>query len=344
MPMAQTREASVPSAQLIPASPIVFPGLADSNSPALWDRVDGELRLFVFNSESGTTVRAEGPELSQLDSRGLVTFGGEPRQGVWLEAIVPDVNDVWYGYYHNEVPAEVCGDMLRAIPRIGAARSFDLGATWEDLGVILEARRGSFDCASENQYFVGGVGDFSVVLDQAQQYLYVFYSQYASREAAQGVAVARMVWADRDDPVGKMAVWQRNQTWLPARLTRAGAAAQYVYAPGIPIYRAGENWHGPSVDAFWGPSIHWNTHLQQYVMLLNRARDSAWTQDGVYIAFTPQLSEPRTWSTPERLLEGGVWYPQVLGTEPGSGSDREAGERARFFQGGHSNYFIEFSK
>jgi hypothetical protein len=34
----------------------------------------------------------------------------------------------------------------------------------------------------------------------------------------------------------------------------------------------------------------------------------------------------------------------VLGLEPGNGSDREAGEQARFFQGGHSNYFIEFSK
>jgi hypothetical protein len=342
--MAQIQGTNVPLARLIPAPPIVFPGLADSNSPAVWERVDGELRLFVFNSESGVTIRANGPEMSQLESRGPVTFGGDLRQGIWFEAIIPDVDGVWYGYYHNELPADVCQDELRAIPRIGAARSLDFGDTWEDLGIVLEAPRGSHDCASENDYFVGGVGDFTVVLDQAQQFLYVFYSQYASHEAVQGVAVARMVWADRDDPAGKMTVWQRSQSWLPARMTRARGAAYYAYPPAVPIYRAGENWHGPSVDAFWGPSVHWNTHLQQYVMLLNRARDSAWTQDGVYVSFTPQLSEPRTWSTPERLIEGGVWYPQVLGMDPGTGSDREAGERARFFQGGHSNYFIEFSR
>ena len=32
-------------------------------------------------------------------------------------------------------------------------------------------------------------------------------------------------------------------------------------------------------DAFWGPAVHWNTHLQQYVMLLNRAFDPRWAQE-----------------------------------------------------------------
>jgi hypothetical protein len=39
-----------------------------------------------------------------------------------------------------------------------------------------------------------------------------------------------------------------------------------------------------------------------------------------------------------------LWYPQVVGIEPGSGDDRQAGERARFFLHGRSNYFIEFAK
>ena len=174
-------------------------------------------------------------------------------------------------------------------------------------------RRAARTTAQVKTVFVGGVGDFSALLDQAQQYLYVFYSQYASRETVQGVAVARMVWADRDDPVGKMTVWQRNQTWLPARITRARAAAYYAYPPGAPIYRAGENWHGPSVDAFWGPSVHWNTHLQQYVMLLNRARDSAWTQDGIYVAFSrnSQNRELVNAGTPgrrRRLVPAGVGH------------------------------------
>ncbi len=335
---------AVPTARLIPAPALAFPALADSNSPAIWERVDGQLRLFVFNSESGVTARAEGTDLSRLSTRGFVTFDGHPGHGVWMEAIIPDVDGVWYGYYHNEWPAEVCDEVTRTIPRIGAARSTDRGATWEDLGIVLEAPPASHDCGSENEYFVGGVGDFSVMLDQAHQYLYFFFSQYSNRESAQGVSAARIRWADRDDPVSRMSVWLRNQTWLPARMTRSQSSARIVYPGGGPIYRVGENWHGASVDAFWGPSVHWNTYLQQYVMLLNRAQDSAWTQEGIYVAFTSQLGDPGTWSMPQRLITSAGWYPQVMGTEPGSGDDRQAGQRARFFLQGRSNYIIEFAK
>ena len=90
--------------------------------------------------------------------------------------------------------------------------------------------------------------------------------------------------------------------------------------------------------------MHWNTYLEQYVMLLNRARDADWHQEGIYIAFSPKLGDPTAWSTPQRLLTGGMWYPQVLGLEPGVGTDKIAGERARLFVGGRSHYFIEFEK
>ena len=344
-PRAQSPSLAVPTARLIPAALLTIPALTDSNSPAVWERVQGQPHLFVFASEAGEAMRLDGPDLSRLSGRSRIVFEDHPGHGVWMESLVPDVDGTWYGFYHNEWPAEVCDDSSRTIPRIGAARSQDFGATWQNLGIILEAPPGSYDCASTNQYFVGGVGDFSVMLDHDQQYLYIFFSQYANRESAQGVSVARMPWADRDAPVGKIAVWLRNQTWLPARSFKAAAAVRYAYPAGAPIYRAVESWHdSASVDAFWGPSVHWNTFLQQYVMLLNRAMDAAWTQEGVYIAFTSQLSDPGTWSTPERLIAGGGWYPQVLGLEPASGTDREASERARFFLGGKSRYLIQFAK
>jgi hypothetical protein len=344
-PAAQAPADGVPTAWLMPATTVDIPSLTDSNSPVVWALVEGQPRLFLFASESGVTTRLEGEEVSRLQNRGLVVFEGHPGHGVWMEAIVPDDHGTLYGYYHNEWPAEVCADSGRAIPRIGAARSHDAGATWEDLGIVLEAPRGWHDCTSANDYFVGGVGDFSVMLDRQHRYLYFYFSQYASRESAQGVSAARMVWADRDSPVGRVSVWLRDQTWLPARMTREGGPTRYAYPAGGPIYRASESWHGGrTVDAFWGPSVHWNTHLQQYVMLLNRTQDAAWTQEGVYVAFTPHLSDPGTWSIPQRVLAGGAWYPQVIGTEHGTGTDREAGEIARFFLGGTSQYLIRFSK
>ena len=344
--VAQNQTTAVPAARVIAASTVRLPSEADSNSPAVWERVDGRLRLFVLTSIGGESQRADGTDVTRLAARGAVTFENHPGAGVWFEAIVPDVDGTWYGFYHNEWPATVCNDPARTIPRIGAARSQDFGATWYDLGVVLESPPNTHDCASANQYFVGGVGDFSVMLDSASQYLYFFFSQYANREASQGVSVARLAWADRDAPSGKVAVWLRNQTWIPARSIRTRSGdARHVYPAGGPIYRAAEAWHtGPSVDAFWGPSVHWNTYLGQYVMLLNRARDAAWTQEGIYVAFAASLDDPSKWSAPQRLLSSLRWYPQVIGTESGIGTDRIAGERARLFIGGRSDHIIQFSK
>lgn len=336
----------IPTATLVPASTISFVGGTDSNSPAVWELVNGQQRFFLLTSFNGWPSLHAGGQLSALARRGAIEFENRPPHGVWMEAIIPDVNGTWYGYYHNEVPAEVCGDDTRTLPRMGAARSTDFGATWEDLGVILEAPRGWHDCETTNRFFVGGVGDFSVVLDHDQRDLFFFFSQYSDRDSAQGVAVARLAWADRDEPAGRISVWWRGSTWVPTRRLRMnGERTEFAYPAGIPIYRAQDGWHdGQTVDAFWGPSVHWNTYLEQYVMLLNHARDVEWRQEGIYVAFSKSLTDPTAWSVPQRLITGGLWYPQVIGTETGTGTDRVAGERARFFMGGRSQYLIQFSR
>ncbi|MGQ0734012.1 MAG: hypothetical protein ACT4QD_10185 [Acidobacteriota bacterium] len=335
-----------PSASLIPAPLLVFPGEADSNSPAVWALDGGELGLFVFTSIDGHTRRHAGLSMEELTDLGEIELLQHPGWGVWLEAIVPDVDGTWYGYYHNEWPAGAwCPEDTRAIPRIGAARSQDFGRTWVDLGVVLEAPVDSHDCSSKNVYFAGGVGDFSVLLDHDKQDVYFYFSQYGRPERAQGVSAARLAWADRDRPTGRIAVWQGGQVWLPPRRERDGDVEAFAYAPGFPMLPVAVGWHESDVvDAFWGPSIHWNSYLERYVMLLNRAEDSAWTQSGIYVSFGRELDAPESWSTPKRLLDGGDWYPQVLGLEPGVGTDRTAGETARFFIGGKSRYLIQFAR
>jgi hypothetical protein len=98
------------------------------------------------------------------------------------------------------------------------------------------------------------------------------------------------------------------------------------------------------VDAFWGPSVHWNTYLEQYVMLLNRARDADWTQEGIYVSFASRLDDPSSWSAPVKILNTAAWYPQVMGIEDGSGTDKVAGRVARLFVGGTSDHVIQFIK
>jgi hypothetical protein len=231
-------------------------------------------------------------------------------------------------------------------PRIGAARSHDAGASWEPLGTILEAPPGSYDCETRNRFFVGGVGDLSVQLDPQSKDLYIFFSQYQRRERQQGVSVARLAWADRDDPVGRLMVWN-GRTWIPPSsfITFEGQE-RWIYPSAVPIFAATESFHDNDdvVDAFWGPSVHWNTYLQQYVMLLNHAKDNDFGQEGIYVSFASRVDDPREWSPPVKLLDGGVWYPQVLGLEDGTGTDKIAGRTARFFMGGVSRYLIQFTK
>lgn len=308
-----------------------------------------------MTSFAGATRIAEGPSLDRLGKAEPTGFSGVPRAGVWMEAVVSDEVDTWYGFYHNEVAALACGRPDRAVARIGAARSFDHGRTWEDLGIVLEAAADSIACRSSNRYVIGGVGDLSVLLDATSTNLYIFFSQYQAQPSAQGVAVARLLWADRDCPLGRIDIW-RNGAWDPARLTRGtpseggpqpnGRRLVWEYPVGTPLVAASQAWHDNDslVDAYWGPSVHWNQGIQQYVMLLNRSKDENYTQEGIYISFAPRLDDPRLWSPPQRLLTGGKWYPQVIGLTEGRGTDKSASTVARLFVSGRSEWFVNFSR
>ena len=304
----------------------------DCNSPVHWDRGV----MYVFNS-IGQPYRSHGPDLFHLDTTGLpVRYDNECSGARWIEATWRDDDGTLYGWYHNEplgVVPEVTDRHLTA-PRIGAVVSKDNGATWHDLGFVLEERPETLRRDTRNFYFAGGNGDFCVIPDRKKQWLYFFISTYGD-VAEQGVAVARMPYADRANPVVKVTKW-RNGKW----------SEPGIHGRVTPIFPAATDWHREDADAFWGPSVHWNTHLRCWVMLLNRAKDKDWTQEGIYVSFNRDLSRPRGWSKPVRLLEPPYrpgWYPQVIGLEPG-GTDKEAGRIARLFVHGVSRWEVEFRK
>ncbi len=323
---------ATPTARLVSASRFDLPARIDSSNPAVWSLVDGVLRLFVISSWGGVPVRTSGSALESLHNEGPVLFASHPGHGVWIEAIIPADDGTWYAYYHHERSADLCGRPDRQLPRIGALRSTDRGHTWDDLGIVIDAPPDSLACDSSNRFVLGGVGDVTAALDAASQDVYLYFSQYVRDPAAQGVGVARLAWADRDEPMGKVSIWN-NGAWLPD-------------GSGTPLRPARQPFHDRSGtnDVFWGPSIHWNTYLEQYVMLLNRAKDDQFGQDGIYVSYSPTLSDPTRWTTPTKIFNGGDWYPQVIGTEVGTGTDRTAGKRARFFMTGRSTRFIEFER
>jgi hypothetical protein len=310
------------------------PGDIDCSSPGHWD---GDT-LYMFYS-TGHPFRSSGPDIFHLSRPSQrVKFDNEAgwkMGGRWIESTHKAKDGKLYMWYHNEPPLATG----RTAPRIGSMVSTDNGLNWHDLGIVLEAPEASNNLKSANKYFVGGNGDFAVIADLNKKYLYFFISTYNNDQAEQGIAIARMRYSDRDTPTGKVFKWHKgewNEPGLGGHVT--------------PFFTVLIDWHKPDVDAFWGPSIHWNTHLNTWVMLLNRAKDKNWMQEGIYISFNPELSDATGWTKPVKILdakdlEKSKWYPQVMGTDSARHqTDKLAGKTARLFVAGVSKWEIVFSR
>jgi len=262
--------------EVIANEPLSLPSAADCNSPCWWSE-----NGFNILTSTGHPILSSGTDVEHLRPIGDVSFTAWRDGGRWIESVHQEPNGWLLGWYHNE-PAGLCPGTHLTAPKIGATRSTDNGATWRDLGIVLEAPPGALNCATRNFYFAGGHGDFCIMADGGRRYLYFFFSTYVGGAADQGVAVARMRFADREQPVGK--VWK----WHAGKWKEPGLGGQAT-----PIFTAAIDWHRADADAFWGPSVHWNSHLQQYVMLLNRAIDKDWTQEA-FTSRTPPISRRRS--------------------------------------------------
>jgi hypothetical protein len=223
----------------------------------------------------------------------------------------------------------------------------DNGQNWLNLGFVLAADPASICCETKSPWDAGGEGDFSVILDRQKEYFYIFFSSYVKDFKEQGVGVARLPYADRDNPVGKALKWYKG------RFSEPGIGGHFT-----PIFPAKVEWHGGNADLFWGPAIHWNSYLNTYVILLNHARDSKMTQEGIYITYNSDLANPNGWNEPLKILSRDEimkairglptdvsigWYPQVIGTSKGE-TDKLCGRSGRFFMKGLSRLEIVFLK
>jgi len=315
--------------------PLSFPSAADCNSPCWW--ADG--KFFVLNS-TGHPVHSMGETVEWMTRGVEISWTAWRDGGRWIEAVHQEPDGTLLGWYHNE-PAHLVPDEYQVgrqfpltAPFIGAVISHDNGKTWDDLGLVLVGGSETLNLQNHNFWFAGGNGDFSVILDRNKEYFYFLFGTYYKDVTQQGISLARMCYTDRFCPVGKVVKWH-NRGWQ-----EPGLGGKVT--PVIPV---NSDWYSPEPDTFWGPSVHWNHHIQQYVILMNRAIDPHWKQDGIYLSLSEDISDPLSWTPPMRILEEQGWYPQVVGGDTTrQETDRDAGAVSRLFIHGESKYLIRFSR
>ena len=307
--------------------PVYMPGGVDSNSPVWWS--DAGFRML---NSTGYSLVSTGPNQYSFDRTEWVDGLRMMHLPFWMESVWKDPDGVLFGWYHHE-PSGVCANGLTA-PEIGAAVSFDDGATWDDLGIVITSGD-PVDCNAKNGYFAGGHGDFSVISDRAGAYLYFYFGSYGGPVEHQGIAMARMAVGDRWGPAG--AVWK----WREGEWTSPGLGGLVT-----PIMPAKVAWQMQNTDSYWGPSVHFNTSLNTFVMIMNHACcDAGWPQEGIYLSFNRLLGNATGWSAPQRIVDdvgfGPGWYPQVIGLGEGE-TDRRSGKKARLYIAGISYWELEF--
>jgi hypothetical protein len=311
-----------------------LPTRIDGNSPAFWNQ--GQLTL--FSSVGSPLIISQARSQFGPWTTDMVAGNITERLPVWVESAWMDSDGILFAWYHHE-PQELCGEeSLLTAPEIGAAISFDGGKTLEDLGIILKSGD-PVNCDARNGFFGGGHGDFTVVPDREHRFFYFLFSNYGGAADEQGIALARVAFEDRFGPAG--AVWKfRNGEWNEPGL------GGHVTA----IYPAKKSWEFADADAFWGPSVHWNTYLAKYVVLMNHACcEAGWFQEGIYVSYVSDLDDPFSWKDPTKLLDGenigfrAGFYPQVMGLEEGE-TDSLSGWYARLYIQGISKWEIIFSQ
>lgn len=292
-------------------------------------------RLVVFTSDGATPRVSYASAAGETWETHEIRFTNLADRTVWIESAWVDASGAILAWYHYE-PWGMYEDSLLTAPSIGAAVSEDGGRTFKDLGLILTSGD-PLDDDAENGYFTGGHGDFTVVPDREGKFFYFVFTNYGGPPRRQGVVLARLAFDDRFEPAGKV------RKYFDGEWDEPGLGGKVT--PVLPATRA---WRHADPQSFWGPSVHWNTHLRRHVVLLNRTSGGPrWAQDGIYVAYVRDLADPGSWTTPVKLLDAAdlrgphEFYPQVIGLEEG-GSDSLAGRVARLFIHGVSSWEIEF--
>lgn len=317
---------------------------------------------------------------------------------VWFETIYQDKKDnsgkTLFAVYHNENypstnpynpstgqgyinqrwPEGLTGPASpAAVCRIGIMKSTDAGRSWTNNGIFIEDLQPRMILKPHNtsKTFAGGVGDPSAVV--SGDYLYIFYGEYGypgvydavnynplMEQGGQCISIARIALSDLDNPAGKARRW--NGTHFNADADGVGSPILSIQIPGK---EGGGPASNPKTAFHWGPSVSWNSYLNEWVMLMAKSEGPSWAGGSIYVSYNKHKdlgngNNSQDWSKPRLLLNRPghiIWYPslQPLNTAEDITAKRtclQLGRKARLFfkdqyQGKndyYSEYIIEFKK
>jgi len=317
---------------------------------------------------------------------------------VWFETVYQSPADksgkTLYALYHNEnYPSTLPYDSATgtgyidyrwpegltgpqspaAVCRIGIMKSIDGGHSWENKGIVLEdlQPRMILKPFNTSKTFAGGVGDPSAIA--SGDHLFIFYGEYGypavydstkydakTEWTGQCISIASIQLKDLDDPVGKVKRWDGKAFAAPYN-----SIGKPVASLQIPIEDGGGAASSPTGGFHWGPSVSWNTYLNQWVMLMGHVTGSSWKGSKIFISFNPNKDlsigdNAQQWSKPKLLLDKTgyiVWYPSLQPTQSKEDVEKrytclQLGQTARLFYKAMkpdssvyiSEYMIRFEK
>ena len=344
--------APLPRAALVTAPLIALPGAVDSNSPVMWDLEDGQRRMFVLTSHSGVPSRSLGtrsiasavPRKSRC-CRIPDTACGSKRSSRMMSRV--------YGYYHNEWPASRCGREDRAVPRIGAAKSGQRpyldrsrpghpGLPERHVVRVAQSlcdrrrrrrQRDARPVEDVSLLFLQPIPSGPAVAGRRDRAIAVGGSR-STRRARR--VVARRDLGARSRAAHVLAGIARSRT-LASRVGISRSDAARRADPRVARRRR----QGRCVLGTIGPL----EHRDRAICDAAQSRERRDLRAGRHLRlYAPRLDDPSLWTTPQKLLNGGRWYPQVVGLSPGTGTDKLAGSAPRFFMSGRSEWVINFTK
>lgn len=252
-------------------------------------RMGGSLVMFWPGHDSYRTTGASVFEMHECIK--VLPMGGPTdfdNGGAWLHSIFRRGERGMLGFYHAEdhkFPLSP-DSKWTAYKSIARCTSEDLGLTWSNRAQILTAHQ-----PKPRKAAWSGLGDHCAVWDEKNHRFVCFFQEDAI-----------LCMAMSDDSGGKPGSWKK---WFEGGFTEPGLGGRATPIPTLAGHRGGN------------PSVHWNTFLQQWVMVWHR-----WAGD-LWISTSGDLL---AWSPPNLLLSkpsdaGKAWYPTLIGE-----SDQVGGE------------------